>query len=148
MEVATQQSLPNWTLFQWANYFSSPDKSQLLNVISLEISDSRLGASIQRPKIVRDLDWVDNVWPVDLKPTEYPKVQLYCLMSPGKAHRLAWLGRMRIHRVFVQARCWTDFHVDFGGSSVFYHIVKGSKTFYFIPPTEVDGWQIKSCVLL
>lgn len=31
---------------------------------------------------------------------------------------------------------YTDFHIDFGGSSVFYHIVRGKKTFFFIPPTD------------
>ncbi len=28
-----------------------------------------------------------------------------------------------------------SFHIDFGGTSVFYHIISGSKTFYFIEPT-------------
>jgi F-box/leucine-rich repeat protein 10/11 len=34
------------------------------------------------------------------------------------------------------ADCYTDFHIDFGGSSVYYHIIKGRKTFFFIPPTR------------
>jgi len=33
------------------------------------------------------------------------------------------------------ARAYTDFHIDFGGSSVFYHILKGKKTFLFIEPS-------------
>jgi len=37
----------------------------------------------------------------------YPKVQKYCLMS-------------------VKG-CYTDFHIDFGGTSVWYHILTGSK---------------------
>lgn len=36
-----------------------------------------------------------------------PQVQYYCLMS--------------------QAGSYTDFHVDFGGTSVWYHILKGEK---------------------
>lgn len=32
--------------------------------------------------------------------------------------------------------CWTDFHIDFGGTSVFYHILSGKKLFYMIPPTK------------
>jgi hypothetical protein len=36
------------------------------------------------------------------------------------------------------ARSYTDFHVDFGGSSVFYHILKGNKTFLFIEPTATN----------
>ena len=36
------------------------------------------------------------------------------------------------------ARAYTDFHVDFGGSSVFYHILRGNKTFLFIEPTPMN----------
>ena len=36
------------------------------------------------------------------------------------------------------ARAYTDFHVDFGGSSVFYHILRGNKTFLFIEPTPAN----------
>lgn len=32
--------------------------------------------------------------------------------------------------------CYTDFHIDFGGTSVWYHILKGEKVFWLIPPTE------------
>jgi F-box and leucine-rich repeat protein 10/11 len=34
------------------------------------------------------------------------------------------------------ADSYTDFHIDFGGSSVYYHILKGTKTFFFIPPED------------
>ena len=43
------------------------------------------------------------------------QVLLYGLMSP--------------------AGCYTDFHVDFGGSSIWYHVVRGRKTFILVPPT-------------
>ena len=33
------------------------------------------------------------------------------------------------------ADCFTDFHIDFGGSSVWYHVIKGEKVFYVIRPT-------------
>ncbi|OCT70323.1 hypothetical protein XELAEV_180372451mg, partial [Xenopus laevis] len=32
--------------------------------------------------------------------------------------------------------CYTDFHVDFGGTSVWYHILRGGKVFWLIPPTD------------
>jgi F-box/leucine-rich repeat protein 10/11 len=32
--------------------------------------------------------------------------------------------------------CYTDFHIDFGGSSVWYHILWGKKVFWLIPPLE------------
>ena len=106
-----------WTMGRWADYYENPNNKVVRNVISLEVSQSRLGRLIKRPQIVRDLDLQDSVWPKDLLAKgEYPRVQFYCLMSV--------------------ADCFTDFHIDFGGSSVFYHIIKGKKTFLFIPPKE------------
>ena len=38
---------------------------------------------------------------------------------------------------------YTDWHVDFGGSSVYYRILKGKKVFYFMAPTQenLDAYQ-------
>ncbi|KAL4927411.1 [Histone H3]-lysine-36 demethylase [Aspergillus undulatus] len=106
-----------WTMQKWADYYESTGDKVVRNVISLEVSQSKLGRLIRRPKIVRDLDLQDAVWPEELKAVgNYPKVQFYCLMSV--------------------ADCYTDFHIDFGGSSVYYHILKGKKTFFFIPPKD------------
>ena len=49
------------------------------------------------------------------------------------------------HILFSMAHSFTDFHIDLGGSSVFYHLVKGRKTFYCIEPTDsnlalFEGW--------
>lgn len=33
------------------------------------------------------------------------------------------------------AGSYTDFHADFGGSSVWYHVLRGRKVFLLIPPT-------------
>ena len=106
-----------WNMRRWVDYYENPNNKVVRNVISLEVSQSKLGRLIRRPQIVRDLDLQDSVWPEELLAKgEYPRVQFYCLMSV--------------------ADCFTDFHIDFGGSSVFYHILKGKKTFLFIPPKE------------
>lgn len=106
-----------WNMRRWADYYESKGNKIVRNVISLEVSRSKLGRLIRRPQIVRDLDLQDSVWPAELQAKgEIPRVQFYCLMSV--------------------ADCFTDFHIDFGGSSVFYHILKGKKTFFFIPPKE------------
>ncbi|KAL8762272.1 MAG: hypothetical protein Q9184_001684 [Pyrenodesmia sp. 2 TL-2023] len=106
-----------WNMRRWADYYESTTNKVVRNVISLEVSQSTLGRLIRRPQIVRDLDLQDSVWPAELQAKgEIPRVQFYCLMSV--------------------ADCFTDFHIDFGGSSVFYHILKGKKTFFFIPPKE------------
>ncbi|KAI8875395.1 Clavaminate synthase-like protein [Backusella circina FSU 941] len=113
IDVASQSETTGWTLGKWADYFHNKERDRIRNVISLEISQTELGKRITRPRLVRELDWIDQVWPREL--SEFPKVQLYCLMGTKDSY--------------------TDFHIDFGGSSVFYHILSGSKTFYFIEPT-------------
>eukprot|EP00842_Homolaphlyctis_polyrhiza_P004250 jgi/Hompol1/4826/HPOL_003972-RA len=119
LEVSTQAERI-MSLGEWADYFRQPheQRRRILNVISLEISDSPLADQIQRPRIVRQLDWIDQIWPPANKVAEYPKVQLYCLMSVKDSY--------------------TDFHIDFGGTSVFYHILSGQKVFYFIEPTPAN----------
>ncbi|EAW18321.1 [Histone H3]-lysine-36 demethylase [Aspergillus fischeri NRRL 181] len=118
IDVKSQQGEDKrWNMQKWADYYESTGSKVVRNVISLEVSQSKLGRLIRRPKIVRDLDLQDAVWPEELKAIgDYPKVQFYCLMSV--------------------ADCYTDFHIDFGGSSVYYHILKGKKTFFFIPPKD------------
>ncbi|XP_006458328.1 hypothetical protein AGABI2DRAFT_183418 [Agaricus bisporus var. bisporus H97] len=122
IDVATQSTSPGWTLEKWAEYVGlEPEKrDKILNVISLEISSTKLADMIVPPRIVRELDWVENFWPSSRKGkgNVYPKVQLYCLMGVANA--------------------WTDWHVDFAGSSVYYHILHGSKVFYFIRPTPAN----------
>lgn len=119
MDVISQQGVsPSWKLAQWQEYFNTAQeyRDRIRNVISLEISSvQNLGTSFTRPQMVRDLDLVDKVWdPKDEQ--ERSKVTKYCLMSVKD--------------------CFTDFHIDFGGTSVYYYVLKGCKTFLFYPPTD------------
>ncbi|KAF8644156.1 hypothetical protein AX16_008683 [Volvariella volvacea WC 439] len=120
IDVATQAASPNWTLGKWGQYYCDSARDKVLNVISLEISGTPLAQSIIPPRLVRELDWVESYWPSAKKGKghAYPKVQLYCLMGVATA--------------------WTDWHVDFAGSSVYYHILRGSKVFYFIRPSRAN----------
>ena len=116
IDVKSQEgdSSKKWNLRRWADYYESKGEKVIRNVISLEVSHSPLGRLIRRPKIVRDLDLQDRVWPGSDE--RRMSVAFYCLMSVADSY--------------------TDFHIDFGGSSVFYHILRGKKTFLFIPPTR------------
>lgn len=122
VDVLTQNlATPAWDMGLWAAYFRTPqhDRDRILNVISLEVSGTPLGDLVERPRFVRDMDWVDMVWPADrLARNDYPKARLYCLMSVRDAY--------------------TDFHIDFGGTSVFYHLIHGSKLFIFVKPTPAN----------
>ena len=128
MECKTQRAL-EMSMREFERYFLGSDRRQIYNVISLEFSQSKLAHLIKRPTVVDSLDWIDLVWPQHLKNIQtdqtnilhsmkYPKVQKYCLMSV--------------------AGCYTDFHIDFGGTSVWYHILKGGKIFWLIPPTDAN----------
>lgn len=127
MDVNTQKGI-EMSMSQWRRYYETPpsEREKLYNVISLEFSHTKLEHLVKRPASVDVIDWVDNMWPRHLKEKQrdstnaiidmqYPKVQKYCLMS-------------------VKG-CFTDFHIDFGGTSVWYHILRGGKVFWLIPPT-------------
>ncbi|RDD47211.1 Histone lysine demethylase PHF8 [Trichoplax sp. H2] len=109
----------NMKMREWTEYYNSSDRKRVLNVISLEFSDTRLSDLIEAPAIVRHIDLLKHVWPKFSSetgsPFRRPQVKKYCLMS-------------------VKAS-YTDFHIDFGGSSVWYHVLKGEKVFYLIEPT-------------
>jgi F-box/leucine-rich repeat protein 10/11 len=52
-----------------------------------------------------------------------------------------------IHR--STANSFIDFHVDFGGTSVWYHVLRGNKVFWLVPPTDsnllkYEKWQQES----
>ena len=115
IDVKTQGTEGKWNLSKWADYYEADGEKAVRNVISLEVSSTKLGRLLRRPKVVRDIDLQDSVWPdEETSKGVYPKVQFYCLMSVADS--------------------FTDFHIDFGGSSVYYHILRGKKTFFFIPP--------------
>lgn len=76
---------------------------------------------VEAPYIARKLDWVNSVWPRDWpedSDIKRPEVQKYCLMGVKDS--------------------FTDFHIDFGGTSVWYHVLRGEKVFYLIKPTPAN----------
>ncbi|KAI5064233.1 hypothetical protein GOP47_0020903 [Adiantum capillus-veneris] len=115
IDVATQLEGPVYSMEDWVSYFySSAPRKPLLNVVSLDLAETPLQNMVSAPSIVRELDLVGKAWP--RTDGHSPKVQLYALMSV--------------------ANCYTDFHIDFGGSSVWYHVLSGRKAFLLVPPSK------------
>ncbi|KAF1762440.1 hypothetical protein GCK72_010702 [Caenorhabditis remanei] len=124
------------SLQEFVDFYKTPkeDRKVLYNVLSLEYSLTPLEDLVDSPALVREIDWVGKIWPDALRQRwisfngrdkklytphhTFPKVQNYCLMSV--------------------ANCYTDFHIDFSGTSVWYHVLKGRKVFWLIPPTETN----------
>ncbi|CAM4566568.1 unnamed protein product [Leuciscus chuanchicus] len=104
-------------LGEFVKYYYQPERPKVLNVISLEFSDTKMSDLVEVPEIAQNMSWVENYWPDD---SFFPKpfVQKYCLMGMKNSY--------------------TDFHIDFGGTSVWYHVLWGEKIFYLIKPTKAN----------
>lgn len=125
IDVQTQMSSSAWTLDDWATYFETPaaEREKVLNVISLEVTGTPMESIVAAPTMVVESDWVERDWPRDKRPaaddaSKWPKVQRYVLMGVEGA--------------------FTDFHIDFAASYVYYHVVWGRKVFLFAPPTPAN----------
>ncbi|XP_050678396.1 lysine-specific demethylase 7 homolog [Leptidea sinapis] len=123
IDVRKQTSL-RMPLGDFIDYFETPPEhrdEKVLNVLSLEFSDTNMAPLVEPPGLARRLDWAERVWAGGANIAEgraRPAVQKYCLMSAGGSY--------------------TDFHVDFGGTTVWYHVLHGRKIFYLIPPTSTN----------
>ncbi|XP_043676129.1 histone lysine demethylase PHF8-like isoform X2 [Vespula pensylvanica] len=117
----TRQSNIRMKLRDFVEYYNSPCRTRVFNVISLEFTNTGLSPMVEAPYIARKLDWVNSVWPRDWpeeSDIKRPEVQKYCLMGVKDS--------------------FTDFHIDFGGTSVWYHVLRGEKVFYLIKPTPAN----------
>ncbi|KAG5274785.1 hypothetical protein AALO_G00140090 [Alosa alosa] len=113
----TKQTDSKMKLKEFVDYYYSTNRKKVLNVINLEFSDTRMDSIVESPAIVRKLSWVENYWPDDALLGK-PKVTKYCLICVKDSY--------------------TDFHIENGGASVWYHVLKGEKIFFLIKPTSAN----------
>uniref|UniRef100_A0A8C7NSJ3 Lysine-specific demethylase PHF2 n=1 Tax=Oncorhynchus mykiss TaxID=8022 RepID=A0A8C7NSJ3_ONCMY len=113
----TKQKDSKMKLKEFVDYYFSTSRKKVLNVINLEFSDTRMDSIVESPQIVRRLSWVENYWPDDALLGK-PKVTKYCLIGVKDSY--------------------TDFHIECGGASVWYHVLKGEKIFFLIKPTSAN----------
>lgn len=76
-----------------------------VTVTALLVPDPRMSSFVEPPDIVKKLSWVENYWPDDALLAK-PKVAKYCLICVKDSY--------------------TDFHIDSGGASAWYHVLKVS----------------------
>uniref|UniRef100_A0A671NA25 Constitutive coactivator of PPAR-gamma-like protein 1 homolog n=1 Tax=Sinocyclocheilus anshuiensis TaxID=1608454 RepID=A0A671NA25_9TELE len=113
----TKQTQSKMKLKEFVDFYYSTNRKKVLNVINLEFSDTRMANFVESPQIVRTLSWVENYWPDDALLGK-PKVSKYCLICVKDSY--------------------TDFHIECGGASVWYHVLKGEKIFFLIKPTSAN----------
>ncbi|KAK0423814.1 hypothetical protein QR680_008343 [Steinernema hermaphroditum] len=151
IDVYAQNTYP-MTLGRFLDLFESNNRDRLYNILSLEFSTCpEMADLIAPPSVVGEISWVHRFWP-EVMHTAYkhlhrendftdelkwikhhnratenydpydehqkarPDVALFCLAGMGGS--------------------FTDYHIDFGGSSVWYNVFKGEKIFYIIEPTK------------
>ena len=66
---------------EWTEYYISSPRSTILNLISLEISDTSLASMVEAPEIVRKVNMINQIWPKDSPFNRF----VVCSMQP-------WLG--------------------------------------------------------
>lgn len=118
VDVATQSQIERFCIDDYVYYMKNRQpEHRLLNLITLELSHTWYSTQILAPRFVREIDWIDQVWPLSRRRAgDYPKVQKYCLAGPRGAY--------------------TEFHIDMSGTSVWYHVVFGHKRFYCVEPSN------------
>jgi len=136
LDARTQKSKP-MCMKEWNKYWDSEPREEILNGVSLEFSKTRLDKQVTAPRVVRQVDWIDKAWPRHLKELQedasnnleemmYPKVQKFVLMSV--------------------ANSFMDFHLCFGGTSMWYYLLRGHKVFWLVPPTDKNLLMYESWV--
>ena len=132
MDVKTQDEMEGWNISDLVEYFEDEDrlyqirqynhnslnghsrnkkkfqqlkasKPRVLNQISLEFSNTVLKKDTMSPSFVRELDWIDTIWPVEKRYDDegndtYPRVQYYCLTSTA--------GWYVVEQVFLIENCF------------------------------------------
>ncbi|XP_054219087.1 lysine-specific demethylase PHF2 isoform X3 [Homo sapiens] len=104
----TKQKDCKMKLKEFVDYYYSTNRKRVLNVTNLEFSDTRMSSFVEPPDIVKKLSWVENYWPDDALLAK-PKVTKYCLICVKDSY--------------------TDFHIDSGGASAWYHVLKVDKCY-------------------
>uniref|UniRef100_A0A8C9FSL9 Uncharacterized protein n=1 Tax=Pavo cristatus TaxID=9049 RepID=A0A8C9FSL9_PAVCR len=75
-----------------------------------------MSSFVEPPDIVKKLSWVENYWPDDALLAK-PKVTKYCLICVKDSY--------------------TDFHIDSGGASAWYHVLK-VESHYTLYPLQIS----------
>lgn len=152
------------------------DRTATCNVISLEISQSKFAQdNIEIPRFVQSIDWM-RAWPTEVSvpagsalapppghkarhskspqrdgvgATSSAAAAAASTNGNGAAHTVPILSPVpvQLYCLMGTAGSYTDFHCDFGGSSVWYSVVAGRKLFLLVEPTAAnmalyEEWQL------
>ncbi|EYB89571.1 hypothetical protein Y032_0230g2966 [Ancylostoma ceylanicum] len=110
-------------------------RMRLYNILSLEFSQNEsMRKMISPPLLVPELSFVHKLWPDknDLVNWDPELQQVVEVLEEHRRNK----PEVALFCLCGMAGSYTDFHIDFGGSSVWYHIYEGQKIFYIVEPTD------------
>jgi hypothetical protein len=81
----------------------------------------RLSEVVQPPEVVRELSWVHRFWPSDAALSS-PSLVPPPLAGDVHYEHLRAKPEVALFCLVGMRDSYTDFHIDFGGSSVWYHV--------------------------
>ncbi|CAJ0600990.1 unnamed protein product [Cylicocyclus nassatus] len=111
------------------------NRTRLYNILSLEFSQNdKMKKLISPPLLVPELSFVHKLWP-DRNDVVNWDPELQQVVEVLEEHRNN-KPEVALFCLCGMAGSYTDFHIDFGGSSVWYHIYEGEKVFYIVEPTD------------
>ncbi|TKR96579.1 hypothetical protein L596_010580 [Steinernema carpocapsae] len=151
IDVYGQNTYP-MSLGRFLDLYQSENRERLYNILSLEFSTCpKMSELVAPPSIVGEISWVHRFWP-EVKHSAHKHLfkegefseelnwvktcnkttQVY---DPYEEHKKA-RPDVALFCLAGMGGSFTDFHIDFGGSSVWYNVFKGQKIFYVVEPTE------------
>lgn len=111
------------------------------SVHAWEFSKSQLGRYISRPQCVNKLDWIDLWWPTEEREAGvFPRVQKQVTLSPAGTTIPVPLTDMLLG-------AFTHFHIDTGGASRWYNVMRGEQILLLVPPTDQSLQAYKDWIL-
>ncbi|XGW30569.1 hypothetical protein V3C99_009587 [Haemonchus contortus] len=122
----------------------SKERPRLYNILSLEFSQNEtMRKMISPPILVPELSFVHKLWPdkndlinwdpeLDYLPSSMKVRQIVEVLEEHRRNK----PEVALFCLCGMAGSYTDFHIDFGGSSVWYHIYEGQKVFYIVEPID------------
>ncbi|CAJ0929036.1 unnamed protein product, partial [Mesorhabditis belari] len=161
-----RQASKNMRLDRFAAAWKDPKRPRLYNILSMEFSKTHLRHYFKPPHLVQELSWASLYWPNianngDIEREDLPQelntpksepvdvsnfppvphIEESAKTEDDGAYKVdeedyAKKPEVELFCLIGMAGSYTDFHIDFGGSSVYYHIFRGKKIFYVSPPTD------------
>lgn len=126
-----RQEVYQMSINELNTYFKTQPRTKVYNLISFEISKTELTKNVTAPRIVVELSWASNgIWPLTEEETDQNTTNIKSEQSTTQAEKAKsiknYISKPEVHKycLISAANSYTDFHVDFGGSSVWYHTVK------------------------